>query len=127
MSSAFPVLDRHRLVALVEPLREDPTFVAKPMFGLVACYVSGRLVIVLADRRDPWRGVMLPMEKRFHDEVREAFPELRVHPVLRKWLHLPEGGAFHAVASRIVAAIAAGDSRFGVEPDPPRLPRYRFE
>jgi len=115
------------LASLVEPLREDPTFVAKPMFGLVGCYLSGRLVIVLADRREPWQGVLLPMEKGFHAEVREVFPELRIHPVLRKWLHLPEGGPFHAVAARIVEAIAAGDPRFGVEPDPPRLPRYRFD
>jgi hypothetical protein len=115
------------LATLVAVLREDPTFVTKPMFGMVACYVGGRLVVVLADRREPWQGLLFPTEREFHDELREAFPDLRIHPVLPKWLYLPNGGRFGAVAPRIIGRIAAGDDRFGVEPDHRRLPRFRFD
>ena len=120
-------LQRHRFAALVEPLREDPTFVAKPMFGCVACYVGGRLVVVLADRREPWQGILLPTEREVHRELLAELPDLRVHPVLPKWLYLPHGGGFAASAPRVIEQIAAGDVRFGVEPALPRLPRYPFD
>jgi hypothetical protein len=97
--------------------------VAKPMFGCVACYVGGRLVVVLADRREPWQGLLFPTERVVHAALLEDFPDLRVHPVLPKWLYLPHGGGFAASASQIVRRIADGDQRFGVEPDHPRLPR----
>lgn len=93
------------------------------MFGCVACYVAGRLVVVLADRREPWQGLLLPTEREVHSSLLEDFPDLRVHPVLPKWLYLPHGGGFAASASQIIRRIADGDQRFGVEPDHPRLPR----
>jgi hypothetical protein len=96
------------------------------MFGFVGCYVDGRLVIVLADKNEPWQGVLLPTDREHHDALREAFPELRVHPVLRKWLYLPHGGGFAETTARLVARIADRDPRLGVEPETPRLPRYRF-
>jgi hypothetical protein len=108
-------------------LREDPTFVAKPMFGFVGCYVGGRLVIVLADKNEPWQGVLLPTDREHHDALRRAFPDLRTHPVLRKWLYLPHGGGFAETVARLVARIAERDPRLGVEPETPRLPRYRFD
>jgi hypothetical protein len=126
-SSVPLVLSKHRFASLVDPLREDPTFVAKPMFGCVACYVGGRLVVVLADRHEPWQGLLLPTERSVHPALRADFPDLHVHPVLPKWLYLPHGGGFAATAPRIVERIAAGDPRFGVEPDTPRLPRWRFD
>lgn len=96
------------------------------MFGFVGCYVGGRLVIVLADKQEPWHGVLLPTERAHHAPLRRAFPELRVHPVLRKWLYLPHGGAFDDIAGQLVERIVGGDPRLGVEPETPRLPRFRF-
>jgi hypothetical protein len=92
------------------------------MFGCVGCYLGGRLVLVLADRREPWQGLLLPVERDVHPQLLRSFPQLLVHPVLRKWLYLPErADGFEAVASEIVRRIEFGDDRFGVEP-PLKLP-----
>jgi hypothetical protein len=96
------------------------------MFGCVGCYLNGRLVLVLADRREPWAGILIPTDRTLHASLLAEFGLLRVHPVLRKWLYLPHAsGAFAREASAIVERIMAGDERFGVEPDAPRLPRIR--
>lgn len=96
------------------------------MFGCVACYQQGRLVLVLADRSEPWQGLLVPTERRAHASLLEEFPPLRGHPVLGKWLYLAHAAdGFAATAAQIVERIAAGDARFGVEPAMPRLPRPR--
>jgi hypothetical protein len=119
-------LSRHRFRALVDPLTAEASFLARPMFGCVGCYVNGRLVLVLADRTEPWQGLLVPTEKPVHRSLLADFPALRVHPVLRKWLYVPHAKAgFAAAAGEIVERILAGDRRFGVEPALPRLPRQR--
>jgi hypothetical protein len=119
-------LSRHRLGALVDPLRAEASFLSRPMFGCVACYVNGRLVLVLADRSEPWQGLLVPTEKSLHRSLLADFPALGVHPVLRKWLYVPHAkGGFSTAAREIVEHILAGDRRFGVEPALPRLPRPR--
>ena len=124
--SAGDALSRHRFRALVDPLTAEASFLARPMFGCVGCYINGRLVLVLADRREPWQGLLLPTETPLHRSLLGNFPPLRVHPVLRKWLYVPHGkGGFATVAREIVERILAGDRRFGVEPALPRLPRRR--
>ncbi|MEA2626677.1 MAG: hypothetical protein QOD06_2722, partial [Candidatus Binatota bacterium] len=119
-------LERHRYAPLVTRLCDRPSFVARSMFGCVGCYVDGRLVLVLADRKDPWRGFLLPTEREVHADLLAAYASLRVHPVLGKWLYLPDGDdSFAETADAIVGAIAGGDARFGVEPETPRLPHRR--
>jgi hypothetical protein len=94
------------------------------MFGCVGCYAMGRLVVVLADRGEPWQGLLLPTERSIQSSLRGEFPALRVHPVLGKWLYLAESDpAFAATAAGVIARIAAADPRFGVEPTARRLPR----
>ncbi|MET0152752.1 MAG: hypothetical protein ABW298_09120 [Candidatus Binatia bacterium] len=96
------------------------------MFGCVACYVSGRLVLVLADRGKPWQGLLIPTERGAHATIVAEHPELRVHPVLGKWLYLADDAhRFAAAAAAILERIQARDERFGVEPPVGRLPRRR--
>jgi hypothetical protein len=96
------------------------------MFGCVGCYLHGRLVLVLADRREPWQGVLVPTEKAAHAALREELPALRIHPVLGKWLYLPHGARGFAGAARaVVERIVAGDPRIGVESKVAGLPRRR--
>lgn len=96
------------------------------MFGCVGCYVEGRLVVVLADRGEPWQGLLLPVERDVQTGLRHDVPALRIHSVLRKWLYLPEAEPqFEVLAEALVNRIAGGDARFGVEPAPPRLPKRR--
>lgn len=115
-------LHRHRYGQLIEPLTDAASFLAKPMFGCLACYLHGRLMLVLADRREPWRGMLVPTRREEQPALRAEMPALRVHPVLGKWLYLPESCEdFDEVATRLVALASADDPRLGVE----SLPRRR--
>lgn len=102
---------------MVEALADEPSLLVKSMFGCVACYAHGRLMLVLADRRPPWRGVLVPTRHEHHAALRAEIHALAVHPVLGKWLHVPEAGdEFEDAVGRVVALAAAGDARVGVEP-----------
>jgi hypothetical protein len=104
----------------------EPSFLSRPMFGCVGCYVNGRLVLLLADRKEPFHGLLLPTEKSAHASLLRDFPALHVHPMLAKWLYLPHAArGFAAVAEAIVERIEAGDQRFGVESKQGTMPRPR--
>lgn len=116
---AYERLARHRFGWLVETLVEEPSFVLKPMFGCLACYLHGRLMLILADRRPPWRGVLVPTERDMQPDLRREFPALAPHAVLPKWLHLPDGAEhFEQIGTALVERALAGDPRLGVEPKP---------
>ncbi|MEW6715023.1 MAG: hypothetical protein AB1306_08045 [Nitrospirota bacterium] len=96
---------------------DEPSYLEKPMFGCQACYLHGCLKLVLASKGKPWNGLLIPTEKEFHDSIRKDFKGVVQHPVLKKWLYLPETYEdFESVASDIVEAIRINDQRFGVEP-----------
>jgi hypothetical protein len=107
----------HPLQWVVEPLMDEPSYIEKPMFGCQACYLHGRLVLALTSGTEPWNGLLLPTDHQFHDSIRRDFKTVVQHPVLKKWLYLPEASEdFEPIASDIVEAIRANDQRFGVEP-----------
>jgi hypothetical protein len=107
----------HPLLWVVESLMEEPSYLEKPMFGCLAIYLHGRLMIVLASGEEPWAGVLIPTERQFHDAIVKEFFDVVQHSVLKKWLYLPEATEdFEIVASDIVEAIRMNDQRFGVEP-----------
>ncbi len=97
---------------------EEMSYLEKSMFGCRGCYLHGRLVLVLASRKEaPWKGVLIPTEKSVHDSLKKDFPDLEVHPVLGKWLYLREDSEdFEETVSRVVEAVAGEDERIGVEP-----------
>jgi hypothetical protein len=110
-------LRRHRYAGLVEDLLEEPTLLVSTMFGFVTCYLHGRFMLALADKRPPWRGLLVPTERVHHAALRALVPELIVHPVLGKWLYLRDSCAeLEASAQRLVALARADDPRIGVEP-----------
>lgn len=120
-SRAYERLARHRFGWLAEPMVEEPSFVLRPMFGCLACYLHGRLVLVLADRRPPWRGLLLPAERAAHAALRAEHPALAPHPVLPKWLFLPDGAEdLETIGAALVDRALAGDPLIGVEPTPRR-------
>ncbi len=115
--------DNH-LQWLAEPLEDEPSLIRKPMFGALAYYLRGRLVLVLSDREPPWSGVLLPTEKEYHNKLMDEFPALAPHPILGKWLYLPVTAEdFESIAADIVQAISEGDPRIGVEPKPKKKKR----
>lgn len=109
---------------LWEPLEEDATFVLRAMFGAKAVYLGGKLVLCFVARVEPWRGVLVCTEKRHHESLMKEFPSLSAHPVLPKWLYLPESADdFERVAERLVALVRNRDPRIGVTPQPGRSKR----
>jgi hypothetical protein len=107
----------HPLLWVVEPLIEEPSYLEKPMFGCLAIYLRGRLMLVLASREEPWNGLLIPTDHQFHDSIIKDFRDVVQHSVLKKWLYLPEATEdFETVASDIVEAVRMNDLRFGVEP-----------
>ncbi len=114
-----------------ETFENHMTFFKKPMFGGLAVYLHGRMMMVImenpGDRSyrgkeysyEVWNGVLLPMERSSHDSLQREFPELVPHPVLGKWLYLPMSApAFELHIERIAQLIKLDDFRFGVYPKP---------
>lgn len=116
--------NRHRW--LLEPLEEQPTFESRPMFGALGVYFNGLLVLALCDTAEPWRGILVPTEREAHAALIAEFPALVPHPILGKWLYLPESAhSFERDAARIVERIRRLDARIGVLPEKrrPKKPR----
>ncbi len=115
----------HPLHWVVESLWDEPSYLEKPMFGCRACYLHGQLVLVLASQdEDPWQGILIPTEKAFQQSLLAEFKELRIHPVLGKWLYLPEDSEeFEETAQRLVDKISRADPRIGVMPKPRKRKR----
>ena len=114
MTRAKPV---NRFLWLAEPLADNPTFVDRPMFGGRAVYFDGRMVLYLAPKREPWRGVLVTVEREHHASILAQFPALRPHKILPKWLYLPESvPSFERDAQAIVECIRRLDPRFGIVP-----------
>lgn len=114
---------------LFEAFDRDPTYCQKRMFGCLAAYVRGQMVMVLAEDPgeksyrgrdygfDLWDGVMFPTERAFHESLMKDFPGLVPHPVLGKWLYLPARHEdFESMARDLARRIALGDRRLGIEP-----------
>jgi len=102
---------------VVESLEDERSYMEKPMFGCLAVYLHGRLSLLLSSGEEPWNGLLIPTDHQFHDGIRKDFRDVVQHPVLKKWLYLPEASEnFEAVADDIVEAIRLNDPRFGVEP-----------
>lgn len=107
-----------RFAWVAEPFAEDPAHLERAMFGCRAHYLEGRLVLVRAGRgAEPWQGLLVPTERSQHAALIRDFPALRAHPVLGKWLYLPEASRdFEATALALGECIRARDARLGVEP-----------
>ena len=124
----FERLRRHRYGGLLESLTGEPSLVVSTMFGLVTCYVHGRLVLALADKRPPWRGLLVPTDRAHHAALRVLVPQLVVHPVLGKWLYLRDSVCgFEESAQQIVALARVDDPRIGVESGGSRRRRERVD
>lgn len=107
----------HPLEWLLEPLLDRSDLTRRRMFGCEAVYVRGLLVACLAAKQEPWNGLLCPVERASHDAILLDFPVLVPHPVLGKWLYLSRAQEqFEQVATAVIARIADGDIRFGIEP-----------
>lgn len=111
-----PAKPAHRYAWLWEPLESDATFVVRPMFGSKAVCLDGRQQLCFFAKTEPWRGVLVCTDRVFHESLRAEFPALEPHPVLPKWLYLPEVvDDFERVAERLVTLVSRRDPRIGVD------------
>ncbi len=101
---------------LWEPLEADPSFVLGAMFGTKVAYLDGRLVLCFSASKEPWRGVLVCTGRGHHAALAAQFPSLSPHPILGKWLYLPESADdFESVAQQLVALARERDPRIGVD------------
>jgi hypothetical protein len=109
----------HRHAWLWEPLESDPGFVLRAMFGAKAAYLEGKLALGFCAGDEPWRGVLVCTDRERHAALVAEFPELAPHPVLPKWLYLPESAdTFERTATLLVGLARRRDPRLGVTPKP---------
>lgn len=121
-----PAKPINRHLWLVEPLEGEPTLLVKSMFGGKAVYLHGRFVLYLAAKEEPWRGVLVPMERENHATLIKDRPVLAPHPVLPKWLYLPEAAdSFESDAQWLVKKIRTRDPRIGIVPPAAKRQRAR--
>ena len=107
----------HAHAWLWEPLESDPTFVLRSMFGAKAVYLGGRLMLCFCARAEPWRGLLVCTDRAQHAALIADFPALASHPILPKWLYLPESTpSFESTATRLVALARQRDPRLGIDP-----------
>lgn len=119
------------LTYLYEPLESFDTFATKRMFGGMAIYVHGRMVLHIAEDEgsltyrdqkfdfDIWNGLLVVTGREFHESLFADFPQLINHPVLPKWLYLPVSHTdFESVAEGVLEAIRLNDERIGIYPKP---------
>ncbi len=109
----------HRHEWLWEPLAGEATFVLRSMFGAKAVYLDGKICLCFTAGEEPWRGVLVCTAREHQPALQAEFPELTPHPILPKWLYLPEAAdRFETVATKLVQLVRQRDSRLGVVPKP---------
>ncbi|RFU48503.1 hypothetical protein [Paraburkholderia sp. DHOC27] len=115
----MPSTVRNSLLWIFDVFEREPTYLCKRMFGCDAAYVDGLLCLVAADRDKPWNGLLVCTSQDRHAALVETLPALRQHPVLGKWLYVPQADpAFEETAEQLTALVMARDPRIGVEPKP---------
>jgi len=109
----------HPLQWLAEPLLGEPTYVLKSWFGGRTIMLHGRHHLFLTVQGEPWQGVLVCTYHEHQASLRAEFPALQQHPVLGKWLYLPEAAeSFERDAKRLVQLVRSRDPRLGILPSP---------
>lgn len=124
------VKPEHPLAWLAEPLAHEPTFVLKSWFGGRTIMLHGLHHLFLTTQGEPWQGVLVCTFREHHASLCADFPALAPHPILGKWLYLPESAdSFEVDARRLVQRVQSRDPRFGIPPSPKKkraVKRFRF-
>lgn len=79
--------------------------------------LDGRHQLFLTCQGEPWQGVLVCTSHEHQESLRAEIPSLVKHPVLGKWLYLPERcDTFEADAQRLVKLVKSRDPGIGVAP-----------
>lgn len=119
----------HPLQWLADPLLDEPTFVLKSWFGGRTVMLHGMHYLFLTTQGEPWQGVLVCTFHEHQESLRAEFPALVQHPILKKWLYLPESAeTFERDARQLVQRVLACDPRLGIPPSAKkkRVKKIRF-
>jgi len=121
----------HPFQWLIDPVQDDPTFVLKAWFGGRTIMLNGLHRLFLTAQGEPWQGVLVCTFHEHQPSLIAEFPSLQPHPVLKKWLYLPESHQhFERDARRLVQLVRKRDPRLGIPPSPRKkkttVKRIRF-
>jgi hypothetical protein len=102
---------------------EHASFFIKRMFGGLAVYLFGRMMMGLVEPtktgRWKWHGVLICTEHAQQPSILEEFPQLAPHDILKKWLYIDSRHEdFEQTMEQVAKAIARDDQRFGIHPHP---------
>ena len=115
----FHAKKMHPLEWLLEPIEGDETYLRKKLFGSEAAYLNGKLMLAITDGEEPWNGLLVATSREDHPSLLAEWKQLKVHPVLGKWLYLSQNNpSFETTAMAIVKSVRHGDERIGVVPKP---------
>lgn len=106
---------------IFQTFENHPSFFTKRMFGGLAAYLFGRLMMILVEPtktgRWKWHGVLICTDRAHHLALIGEFPPVAPHRVLRKWLYIDSRhDDFEPTMERIAHAMARNDQRFGIQP-----------
>ena len=109
----------HPLEWLAESVQLEPTFVFKAWFGGRSIMLHGKHQLFLTTQGEPWQGVLVCTSHEHQPSLLAEFPALKKHPILGKWLYLPDTAeTFERDALLLVQLARAKDPRLGVAPAP---------
>jgi hypothetical protein len=124
------VKPEHPLQWIADPVLDEPTFVLKSWFGGRTIMLHGMHCLFLSAQGEPWQGVLVCTFHEHQPSLLAEFPALVQHPILGKWLYLPESAeTFERDAKRLVQLAKARDPRIGILPSPRKkkpVKRVRF-
>jgi hypothetical protein len=108
---------------VLEVFEQRASFFTKRMFGGLAVYLFGRMMMVLVEPtktgRWKWHGVLICTEHAQQPSILEEFPQLAPHEILKKWLYIDSRHEdFEQTMGGVAKAIARDDQRFGIHPHP---------
>jgi hypothetical protein len=117
------------LLEYFEDLQQNESFLTRRMFGGLAIYYKGLFVAMLIEEPgdktyrgkkyqfDIWDGVLIPTSREYHELLFKDFPDLVSHPVLGKWLYLPQQTEnFEEILAKLIRLIRKQDPRLGIIP-----------
>jgi hypothetical protein len=130
MKTNLDLLEQFEQGVLFERFLDDPNFFCKKMFGGLACYYDGKMVACLVegdwddtvwkgrDYGQPlWRGILIPTDFIYHQDLQKKLLGTFSHPVLKKWLYLHlDANEYDESAKKLIHLISRRDQMVGVEP-----------
>lgn len=113
-----------------EDLSQEDSFYLKRFFRGLSIFVFGKAVAYLSNRPsdksfrgkqykfDIWNGCLIPTSREHHFELLKRVKGTLVHPVITKWLYLPQSSEhFEDSMIQLVEMIKRRSILIGIEPE----------